>query len=249
MRRRSIGQAILVVAVLAGSIFAAVDALSTVPPGVERYARDMDAVMKNSGPISLEPVFEVGMAAAKVLMAAARVLELNQLERFDEPTYQMVQGMMVGFLLHRVEVVVAAPRADFFLNLAREKGTSVDRAFFEAYKKTYPDGFWPAYVQQLTDYSGCTIFDGKTPTEIWGAWTAFQKSYPDRYREAARTELAKVEERLVGNCACGGADGVRKELENFLKAYPNSPIAAKVASHLQAVKNGTSGIRFNCIPG
>jgi hypothetical protein len=227
---------------LSGSSFAAADPLTTVPAGVERYARDVDAVMKNRGPISLEPVFDAGMSSAKAL-------EIDQLERFDEQTYKKVQSMMVGFLVGRVEVIVARPHADFFLKLARERGTSVDRAFFEAYKKTYPDGFWPAYVQQLTDYSGCTIFDGKTPTEIWGAWTAFQKSYPDRYREAARTELAKVEERLVGNCACGGADGVRKELENFLKAYPNSPIAAKVASHLQAVKNGTSGIRFNCIPG
>ena len=248
MRHISIGQGILIVVTFAGSIFAAADALTTVPPGVDRYARDMDAVLKGSGPISLEPVFEVGMSAARVLTSVAEALEPNQLERFDEPTYRMVQSMMVGFMLFRGEVVGAVPRADFFLKLAREKGTSVDQAFFEAYKKTYPDGYLPAYLQQVTDYSGCIVFDGKTLTEIWGAWTAFQTSYPDRYREATQRELAKVEEYLVGNCACGGADGVQKELENFLKAYPNSPFAAKVASHLQAVKNGTSGIRLNCRP-
>jgi hypothetical protein len=236
-----IGKGILIVAVLSGSIFAAADPLTTVPPGVDRYARDMDAVMRSSGPISLEPVFEVGMSAAAAL-------ERGQLERFDEPTYQKVQSMMVGFIVGRVEVVVADPLADFFLKLARERGTNVDRAFFEAQKKTYPDGYWPAYLQQVTDYSGCTIFDGKTLTEIWGTWTTFQKSYPDRYREATQKELARVEEELVSNCACGGEDGVRKELESFLKAYPNSATAAKVASHLEAVKNGTSGIRFRCRP-
>ena len=248
MRCRSIGQAILIVAVLSRSIFAAADVLSTVPPGAERYALDMDAVMKSSGPISLEPVFEAGMAAAKVLMSVAKALELDQLERFDEPTYQMVQSMMVGFMVFRREVEGAVPRADFFLKLAREKGTSVDQAFFEAYKKTYPDDYRPACRQPTTDYGGCTVFDGRTLTEVWGAWSAFQKAYPDRCREATRKELAKVEEELVGNCPCGGADGVQKELENFLKAYPNSPMAAKVASHLQAVKSGTSGIRLNCRP-
>jgi hypothetical protein len=241
MRRMGIALCIFIVATLSGSVFAAADVLSTVPPGVERYARDMDTVMKSPGPISLEPVFEEGMTAAKAL-------ETDQLERFDEPTYQKVQSLMVGFFLRRVEVVVAAPDPDFFLKLAREKGTSVDRAFFEAQKRTYLKGHWHAYLQQVTDYSGCTIFDGKTLTEIWGTWTAFQKSYPGRYREDTQKELTNVEEQLVGNCACGGADGVQKELENFLKAYPDSPLAAKVAAHLQAVKNGTSGVRFNCRP-
>jgi hypothetical protein len=241
MRRMIIGQAILIVAVLPGPIFAAADVLSTIPPGVERYARDMDALVKSSGPISLEPVFEEGMSAANAL-------KRDQLERFDEPTYQKVRSMMVGFLLGRVEVVVADPRADFFLKLARERGTSVDLAFFEAQKRTYPESYWPAYREPVTDYSGCTVFDGKTLTEIWGAWIAFQTSYPDRYREATQKELAKTEEDLVGNCACGGEDGVRKELENFLRAYPSSPIAAKVASHLQAVKDRTSGMRFYCRP-
>jgi hypothetical protein len=242
MSRIGIGQGILIVALLSGSILAAADALSTVPPGFERYARDMDAVLKSSGPISLEPVFEVGTSAAKAL-------ELDQLVRFDEPTYQKVQSMMVGFLVGREEVIVAEPLADFFLKLARERGTSVDRAFFEAQKRTYPDGYWPVYNQRLGDFSGCTIFDGKTLTEAWGAWIAFQTSYPERYREATQKELAKIEEELLGNCACGGAAGVQKELEDFVKAYPNSPLAAKVASHLQAVENGASGIRFNCIPG
>jgi hypothetical protein len=250
MRRISIGQAILIVVTFAGSIFAAADALTTVPPGVERYARDMDAVLKGSGPISLEPVFEEGFSAAKDLTIVhySKPIFFSQLERFDEPTYEKVQRMMIGFFVTRAEVELAAPNAGFFLKLAREKGTSVDQAFFEACKKTYPDGFVPAYRQPTTDYGGCTVFDGRTLTEVWGVWSAFQKAYPDRYREATQKELAKVEEELLGNCACGGADGVQKELENFLKAYPSSPMAAKVASHLQAVKNGTSGIRLNCRP-
>jgi hypothetical protein len=229
------------VAILSGTICAAEDVLSAIPEGVERYARDIDAVIKSPGRVSLEPVFDEGLSVAEVLG--------NQLERFDEPTYRKVQSMMVGFLVFREEVVGVAPDADFFLKLAREKGTSVDLAFFDALKKTYPDGYWPAYNERQTDYSGCTIFDGKTLTELYGAWMAFQTSFPDHYREAARQQLAQIEEALGSPCACGGEEGVQKEFEGFLKAYPSSPMAATVASRLQAVRNHTSGIRFYCKTG
>jgi len=201
----------------------------------------MAVAMKRPGPIALEPVLEKGLAAA-------RDLEHGQLERLDEPAYRKVQSTMVGFFVSREEVVVAAPDADFYLKLARAKGTAVDRAFFEAYKETYPDGVWPAYIRAQTDYSGCRVFDGKTLTGLYGAWTAFQKSYPGQYGEAAQKELAGIEEALESTCACGGEDGVRKELEAFVKAFPGSPVAAKAAARLQTIENHTSGIRFHCTP-
>jgi len=241
VRRMIVGEAVLMVLILSGTIYAAADVLSTVPEAVEHYARDIDAVMESAGPVSLEPVFEEGISAANILR--------DQLERFDAPTYRKVQSMMVGFAVGREEVVVASPLADFFLKLARAKGTSIDRAFFEALKKTYPNAIWPAYVEQQTDYSGCTIFDGKTLTELYGAWIAFQKSHPDQYREAARRELAGIEGALGSTCACGGEAGVKKEFEGLLKAYPGSPVAAQVASRLQTVNNHTSTIRFYCLSG
>jgi HEAT repeat protein len=212
-----------------------------VPEAVECYGRDLDAAMKSAGPVALEPVLEKGLAAA-------RDLERGELERLDEPTYRKVQSAMVGFFVSREEIVVAAPDADFFLKLARAKGTAVDRAFFEAYKETYPDGIWPAYIRAQTDVSGCRVFDGKTLTGLYGAWIAFQKSHPGQYREAAQKELTGIEEALESTCACGGEDGVRKELEKFLKTFPGLPVAAEVAARLQAVENHTSGIRFHCTP-
>jgi hypothetical protein len=243
MRRMIAGQGVLIAITLSGLLFAA-DAVTTVPEAVERYARDMDVAMRSSGPIALEPVFEEGLAAAKGLD--------RDLERFDEPTYRKVQGMMAGFLVDREEAIVVGPHADFFLKLAREKGTSVDRAFFEAQKETYPDGpWWPAYMEPRTDFQGCVIFDGRTLTALYGVWVAFQKSYPERYRAAAQQELAQIEGEpgLGSTCACGGEEEVQKELENFLKAFPNSPLAAKVAARLQTLKKHASGIRFHCTPG
>ncbi len=171
MRCVAIGQAVLVAAVFSTPVVAASDPITSVPEGVERYARDMDAVMKSSGPVSLEPAFGDGIAAAKAL-------ERDQLERLDESTYANVRAAMVGFVLIREEVIAAVPDADFFLKLARERGTSIDRAFFEARKKTYPDPLWPAHLEPRTDFSGCTVFDGRTLTGIYGVWTAFQEAYP-----------------------------------------------------------------------
>ena len=221
------------------ALFLALLSSSLIPSGVERYSQDLSAVMKSSGPISLEPVFESGISAADDLVR-------EQLERFDQPTYRKVQSAMVGFAVSREEVIVAAPLADFFLKLAREKGTSVDRAFFEALKRTYPEGTWPAYYRAQTDYSGCTVFDSNTLTETYGSWLTFQKAYPGRYRSATEKELEGIEAALESTCACGGEEGVRNGLEKFLKGYPNSALAAKVSARLQAIRNRTSGIRFYC---
>ncbi len=215
---------------------------SAVPEGVARYARDMELLTKSPRPVSFESILEEGRSVADALVR-------GDLERFDDATYEKVRTMMVGFIVEREEVIVAAPDADFFLKLAREKGTDVDRAFFEALKKTYPDGYWPAYSLRQTDYSGCTMFEGKELPDVYGAWVGFQKAHPDHYRAAAQKELTKVEEELGSTCACSGEDGVRKGLEHFLNAYPASPIAASVAARLQAIKNHTSNIRFNCLSG
>lgn len=242
IRRVAVGQAVLVVVAFSALVLSASDQLTNVPEGVERYARDMDAVMKSPGPISLEPVFGEGLSAAKAL-------EHGQLEQFDESTYTKVRAAMAGFVVIREEVIVAAPLADFFLKLAHEKGTSIDQAFFENQKKTYPDSFWPAYREPQTDFGGCTVFDGKTITGLYGLWTAFQQAYPGHYREATQRELSRVEEELASTCACKGEDSVRKELENFLKIYPRSLWTAKVAARLQTLKTHTSGIRFYCRAG
>jgi hypothetical protein len=238
--RNARGQVILFATMLFGPVAAAADTLSTVPEAVAHYARDLDLVMKGPGPTSLERVFEEGVSAAQDLT--------HQLERFDDLTYHSVQHMMTGFTVFREEALVAEPLPDFFLKLAREKGTSADQAFFETLQRTYPDSIWPAYKQPVTDYSACVIFDGKTLTDLYGAWLEFQKSYPYNYRPATQKELTAIEEAATGTCACGDEDSVITELAAFSNAYPAARIAPQVASQLEAVRSGTSNIRFNCRP-
>lgn len=230
---------IIVISAMLAGVAAGADAPSAIPEGVATYARHIKAVLESSEPSSLEPVFLEGISAAKAL-------ERDQLQRLNEPAYRQVQRAMAGFTVTREEVVVAAPVADFFLKLANEKGTPVDRAFFEALKMTYPDGAWPAYYRRQTDYGGCTIFDGRTLTRIYGAWIDFQNSYPGRYRTAVERELVRVGQALASTCVCGGENEFRVELQAFLNAYPAAPTARAVASRLKAVQNRTSEIRFNC---
>jgi hypothetical protein len=128
MRCVVIGQVVLVVVAFSTPVFAASDPITSVPEGVERYAREMDAVMKSPGPVSLEPVFGEGLSAAKAL-------ERDQLERFDQSTYTKVQAAMVGFAVNREEAVFADPLADFFLKLAREKGTRNRPSLFRSPEK------------------------------------------------------------------------------------------------------------------
>lgn len=215
--------------------------LDRIPEAVESYRRELNAAMKSPGPVALDPVFEKGISAAVGL-------EGGQLERLDEPTYQKVRSAMAGFVVGREEIIVAVPDADFFLKLAREKGTAADRAFFEAYKETYRAGIWPAYVNAQTDWGGCRDFDGGTLTRLYGVWMTFQTACPGQYRAAAQRELRKIEAALESTCACGGEDGVRKELEKFLETFPGLPMAARVAARLQAVNSRTSDIRFTCSP-
>jgi hypothetical protein len=154
--------------------------------------------------------------------------------------------MMVGFALSREETVRATPIPDFFWRLARDKGTGADRAFFSILKRTYPDTSFPAYYGPQTDYGGCVLFDGNTLTTLYGAWVGFQRLYPERYTRAVTQELAAIEQALSSTCACGGKDGVLRELELFSTEFPDSAIAGQLAPRIASLRSGTAAVRFNC---
>ena len=243
MRCVIVRHAFLFVAATLLALICAAQTISTVPEGVERYARDMNAAMSSSGPVSLEKAFEEGVSAAEAL-------EHGQLHRLDEPTFQKVKRLMIGFWVNRVERISADPDPSFFVKLAHEKGTQVDQSFFEVLMKTYPDSkSWaPVYIEPKTDWGGCYVFDGKTLSGTYGLWTSFQKAYPRIFRGAVRKELALIQSALESECVCGGEDEYRRELQSFLKTYPNSPFASGVASRLDAVNKKTFKIRFHCEP-
>jgi hypothetical protein len=219
------------------SVTLAIDGVPQLLEAVDRYARYMGAVV-NQGLSSLETAFEEGMSVATVLQS-------GQLAQLDGTAYLNVRDKMVGFKISREGAIVAAPLPDFFLPLARAKGSTTDQAFFEALKQTYPSGVVPAYYNALTDTSACAVSD-EAPAALYGVWIAFQKSHPGAYPTAVKKELTGMEQAMESQCVCGGEGEVRNQLEDFLKAYPSSPAAGQLASRLQALENHASDIRFYC---
>ncbi len=125
-----------------------------------------------------------------------------------ESQYQQVQRQMQGFIVVREAVIVVRPSVDYFKSLARKQGTKADRAFFDIYARTEPDGNgpFPAYIKQQTDESGCTRFDGKLMVDLYRGWLTFRTTYPDDYADEAQGEIDSLEtELLSGICSCEDA--------------------------------------------
>ena len=114
----------------------------------------------------------------------------------------------------------------------------------------YPESVWPAYIEQQTDYSGCTAFGTGKLIEAYRLWSEFQTAFPDRYATAVKDELDRVGNELTGStCACGDAASIQGELENFIQMFPRSSIRAKVEERLNTLRLGKLDIRSRCISG
>ena len=114
------------------------------------YASAMGELKTSRGKSPIEPVFEAGMQVSPQIQAI--------LPDLSESQYQQVQRQMQGFIVVREAIIVVRPSVDYFRTLTRKQGTKADRAFFDIYSRTEPDGNgpFPAYIQQQTEESGCS---------------------------------------------------------------------------------------------
>src|SRR5260370_7094095 len=128
-------------------------------------------------PASLEPVFararRVGEALLQVRGAGRAAVESLRAADFAR-----LVGELPGLIVNRDETVYVKPDPAYFLRLAQRHGTPADRAFFEAYHRTLPDGVWPAYVKPQTDYSGCTAFGQGELVATYRVWREFARPFP-----------------------------------------------------------------------
>jgi hypothetical protein len=215
-----------------------------IPPGVADYASAMDALKTSRGKSPIEPVFEAGMQVSPQIQAI--------LPDLSESQYQEIQRKMQGFIVVREAITVVRPSVDYFRTLARKQGTKADRDFFAIYSRTEPDGNgpFPAYIQQQTDESGCTRFDGKLMVDLYRGWLTFRTTYPDDYASEAQGEIDSLEtELLSGICSCDDAGKTTAGLQAFVKAFPDLPITPKIKTRIARIKSGKSSFRFNCHAG
>jgi hypothetical protein len=242
-RRVALGLLATAASVIAPVVADSAPASMLVPFGVQDYAVLLARTLHTRRTAPIESLYAIGMQAADSLLTGVR-----QLESLDDSTFAEVQRRMQGFTVWRDEVVLAAPDASFFLDLARAHGDAADTAFFHALSLTYGQGVWPVYIEQQTDISGCTRFGSGHLVATFAIWNEFASSHPWRYGSWSAEELRKTEEQLTsGSCACGGRESVIRELRSFVHRFPSASVAPRLRARLRAVDSGTSGIHYNCV--
>jgi len=194
-------------------------------------------------------------AAFSALVAMREVLTQtrgghNVLESLPDEEFQRLRRDLPGAILNRDEVVFVEPNPDYFTTLAAAHGDAADRAFFSAFKATYPESVWPLYVERQTDFGGCTRFGSMTLVETYRTWIDFQSRFRGRYAAAAQKETdAVIDQLTTSTCACGDLGSVERELQQFRQTFPTSPARAKVDQRLQALRARSSSIRTSCVAG
>lgn len=203
--------------------------------------RNLRAVDKGE----VEPVFRLGLAAADKLQEA--------IMKADEAGKELPEETkkLEGFAVSTQEALYVVPEPEFFLELAKKKGTPVDVAFFENLQRTYPSfPAWPVYIEQQTDYSGCNRYEAPELISVYQGWTEFAAKNPKAYVAEVARQLSRIEELMTAStCACGNQAQVTGGFEAFLKAFPKASIAPKVRVRLEALKAGKSDLRFECHSG
>jgi hypothetical protein len=159
---------------------------------------------------------------------------------------------MQGFVVVRQtgEQSLVRPNLSFFKALAKKRGTKADRAFFDIYEQTEPDGNgeFPAYVRAGSNQeTGCTMFSGKKLGELYRGWLTFRTANPDAYANEAQGEMDAIENELEsGICSCDSADATATGLQWFVDTFPNLPMTPKINARIATIRAGTSSFRFNC---
>lgn len=193
---------------------------------------------------SIEDVYASGVRLGE-LLSSGTVMESMTKEQFDA-----LRQQLPGFLLNRDEVLIAEPEPSYFLELAQRYGTPSDRAFFTLLGRIRPDSVWPVYVEQQTDYSGCTRFGQGALVDSYRRWREFRRRFPRAYVQFVARGLSDIEEHVAqSTCACGDADGTARELVEFAAAFPDSPAAPMAAARARSIREGHSAFRFGCVSG
>jgi hypothetical protein len=215
-----------------------------IPDSVGEYSTALSDLLKSRGRQSIEPVFEAGMKTTSRLQAV--------LPSLTEAKYQQVQHEMQGFVVvrHAGEQSLVRPNVSFFKTLAKKRGTKADRAFFDIYEQTEPDGNGqlPAYVRaEPAQETGCTMFAGKKLGDLYRGWLTFRTANPDAYANEAQGEIDAIENELEsGICSCDSADATAAGLQSFVDTFPNLPMTPKIKARIATIRNGTASFRFNC---
>lgn len=174
----------------------------------------------------------------------------DELENLTEANYALVKKRMRGFLVNRDEIIYVKPDVNFFKKLSKRLGTESDVAFFTFLGELRTDSVWSNYIQQQTDYSGCTLYGKGILTRLYGKAKQFRKQHLSAYVVDINEEIEKMKSEFAEDtCACGDSNSVIKEFQLFMKTFPADKITPIVKKRLREIQNKKTSFRFNCISG
>ena len=169
------------------------------------------------------------------------LLETLSLAEFDR-----LERELPGVLLGREESLVVKPDPEFFLGLAGRYGDAADRAFFAAYKETYPTACRPPTFSRgpTTAAAQCSATVDLSVHTAGGRRS--RSNFPIGMQRGPSRSWMQVGQQLQSTCACADATSVEQELQQFLLAFPQSSIFGPIRDRLQAIRGGRSKVRFHC---
>ncbi|MDQ3129326.1 MAG: hypothetical protein M3Q99_01025 [Acidobacteriota bacterium] len=207
----------------------------------DRYSSALKKIEKQKTKGSIEAVYRRGRILAD---------NLDELENLSEANYALVEKKMKGFVINRSAVIYVKPDVNYFKKLSKRLGTKSDIAFFILLGELRPESIGLNYIEQQTDYSGCTIYGKGILTGLYGKAKRFRRQYSSVYIEDIKEEIGDIKSNFTnGTCACGDSSGVIKEFQLFIKTFPKDEITPVVRKRLGEVQNKKTAIRFNCISG
>jgi hypothetical protein len=222
--------------------------LDSARTAIDAYRVAIQAAQKEPSRGQLEAAFNAIGPLRRALMLS-RDGGHSLLESLSEQEFTALRRELVGLVVTREEVVFVEPDAVFFGRLAA-RGDRADRAFFAALSSTYPQSVWPVYIEQQTDYSGCTRYGSGTLVSTYLTWAALRRQYPTRYAEASGSHLDDIVKELTeSTCACSDRASVERELTEFHRRADASDVRIRVEARLAAVLSGRTNIRFTCTSG
>ncbi len=215
----------------------------TLPAEVQTYGQAVREWMAGQREHSkLSDIYQQGRTLAQQLAP--------KLESLSEVDYAHLAETMRGFWVFREEVVGIEPKFDFFYALAKKSGTPEDVAFFGLMVQIYGQGTWPAYLEQQTDYSGCSRFGDGTLTTLFLAAQPLRRTMHGIYRTELDDLIRAMQAQLTSpTCVCGDANTVLKELTLFTKKMPRARFMDQVQQRISTIKAGKSQDRFMCQSG
>ncbi len=173
----------------------------------------------------------------------------DEMENLNASDYALLEKKMKGFVVNRNEVVFVVPDVKFFGNLSRRYGTPADIAFFNLLREIRPDSVWAAYIEQQTDYSGCTIYGNGLLTRLYGKAVQFKRNYRKAYTSDVNKEIDSILNEFSDNpCSCGNRNGILREYRLFIKTFPKDKNTREIRKRLVKLQKSAS-LRVNCISG